>query len=329
MPRPAPSAPAIAELFDAMAPTYEDLEPWYEHLYTRLHALLDSVLRPAPGTCPGRALDAGCGTGLQARQLQALGYRVHGLDLSHALLVAARRRAPALCLVRGRVEALPYPADTFDAAVCCGSTLSFVSDPGRALGELGRVLRPGGWLLLECEHVWNLDLLWALLDALSGGRLGYGLGPAELWRALWGGHGRWLRYPGYGPLRLFTTAELRRLLAAAGLTVRRRWGIHTLTNLLPSTVLHRPRLGRFTGLLFRGLAAADDLLRPWPGLATLANSLVLLAERAHEGSRSKPGEGASLRAAGISSAAGARGSDHGRACRARSGYHQPRRATGR
>jgi hypothetical protein len=74
-------------------------------------------------------------------------------------------------------------------------------------------------------------------------------------------------------------AELRRLLAAAGLTLRRRWGIHVLTNLLPSTVLHRPRLGRLTGLLFRALAAADDALRPLPALALLANSLVVLADR--------------------------------------------------
>jgi SAM-dependent methyltransferase len=279
MSAPTPGVEAVARLFDAMAPTYDDLEPWYEHLYSRLHALLDEVLRPAPGTPPGRALDAGCGTGLQARRLQALGYRTHGLDLSHALLVVARQRSADLQLVRGRLEALPYATATFDVVACCGSTLSFVADPVRALGELGRVLRPGGRLLVECEHAWNLDLVWALADAVSGGRLGYGLTLGQLWRALRCHGGRWLPYPGYGPLRLFTTAELRGLLAAAGLTLRRRWGIHALTNLRPSTVLHRPRLGPVTGLLFRALAAADDALRPWPALAVLANSLVVLADR--------------------------------------------------
>lgn len=269
-----------ARLFDAMAESYEELEPWYAHLYTALHALLLAELAPAARA--SRALDAGCGTGFQTAHLAALGYETHGIDLSAGLLARAHRRLPGARLARGRLEALPYADASFDVAACCGSTLSFVEAPARALAEIGRVLRPRGRLLLECEHRWSLDLGWALLSGLVGDPLGYGVGAGDLWRRLWRSAGGelWLEYPGYGPLRLFTLAELRALLSAGGLVPVRTWGIHRLTNLIPSTVLHRPRLGRALGALYRGLAAADDALRRWPGSARLANSVVVLAEKA-------------------------------------------------
>jgi MPBQ/MSBQ methyltransferase len=269
-----------ARLFDAMADTYDQLEPWYAHLYAALHALLLAELAPAVGA--GRALDAGCGTGFQTAHLAALGYETHGIDLSAALLARANQRLPGARLARGSLEALPYADASFDVAACCGSTLSFVEAPARALAEIGRVLRPRGRLLLECEHRWSLDLGWALLSGLAGDPLGYGVRAGDLWRRLRQSAGGelWLEYPGYGPLRLFTLAELRALLRAAGLVPVRTWGIHRLTNLIPSTVLHRPRLGRALGALYRGLAAADDALRRWPGSTRLANSVVVLAEKA-------------------------------------------------
>jgi hypothetical protein len=89
-----------------------------------------------------------------------------------------------------------------------------------------------------------------------------------------------VRYPGYGPLRLFTTQELGTMLGASGLVVERVWGIHMLTNLIPSTVLHRPRLARPLGGLYRALAAADGALRRLPGTHRLANSVVVLARKA-------------------------------------------------
>src|SRR5258705_7173596 len=55
---------AVARLFDAMADTYDELEPWYEHLYDVLHTILRDTIGRAPS--PGaRALDAGLRTGFQ------------------------------------------------------------------------------------------------------------------------------------------------------------------------------------------------------------------------------------------------------------------------
>jgi SAM-dependent methyltransferase len=269
----------VERVFDGMAAHYEELEPWYEHLYARVHTIVRETLRPVAPTAPASALDAGCGTGFQAEILTSLGYRTHGIDLSAALLAGARRRLPRAPLVRGRLEALPYTDATFDAVVCCGSTLSFVADPAVALLELGRVLRRGGRLLLEVEHKWSADLAWMVASAAAGDALGYGVSATTLWRALAVplGQSCVLPYPGYGALRLFTGPEVGRLLDAAGLAVARTWGIHSATGLLPSTLLHRHRLPAGVRTVYAALCAVDRWVTRIPGARGLASSLVVLA----------------------------------------------------
>jgi MPBQ/MSBQ methyltransferase len=272
-----------ATAFDAMAASYDELEPWYEHLYALLHALVRRELAPSPRSRRPRALDAGCGTGFQTAILLELGYETLGVDLSTALLRKARRCEGAR-LLQGDVEALPCRDASVDVVVSCGSTLSFVPRPDRAFAEIARVLRPGGRVLLEVEHRWSLDLAWRLASSVAGDPLGYGVRPREAARAFARplGEGVWIDYPGYPPLRLFTRRELDRLLREAGLTPLRAWGLHGVTNLVPSTVLHRPRLGRLTGALYRGLRGLDGALAGTRAGRVLANSLVILVEKRPE-----------------------------------------------
>jgi SAM-dependent methyltransferase len=276
---------SVARFFDATAEDYDVLEPWSRHLYLRLHAILRMTLAPvAPeGRLPRRprALDAGCGTGLQAAELAALGYRVHGADLAIRLLAVARRERRLGALAVADVAALPYPEASFEVVTCCGSTLSFVPEPALAIRELSRVLVPGGQLLVETEHRWSLDLGWALLSALLGDPLGYGLSWREALAPIASPRARgcWIRYPGYPPLRLFTRAELDGLLRTAGLEPLQWWGVHAATNLVPSTLLHRPRLSRGLDALYRGLCVVDRALASRAAGRALANSLVVLARR--------------------------------------------------
>ncbi|HYE94528.1 MAG TPA: class I SAM-dependent methyltransferase [Terriglobales bacterium] len=270
----------VTERFDAMAEHYDVLEPWYEHLYARLHAILGRALAP-PRAGRRRALDAGCGHGFQTERLAALGYEAHGVDLAAALLARARGRVPGATFTRGDITALPFARDTFDVVSCCGSTLSFVDDCDAALAELARVLRPGGRLLLECEHKWSLDLAWAMASALAGDRLGYGVSARAMREALAAPKRTPLRlpYPDYGTLTLFDGADLRRRLADVGLRWRRAWGVHAVTNVLPSTVLHRRRLPASLRALYRLLRVLDTAATRLPPARALANSLVVLAEK--------------------------------------------------
>ena len=270
---------ATTRFFDAMAASYDELEPWYEHLYARLHRIVrDALGRAAPGA---RALDAGCGTGFQTAILAELGYRPHGLDLSGASLAVARGRVPGAALSRGDVSALPYGDGVFDAVVCAGSTLDFVDDAARAVAEIARVMRRGARLLVDYERRWCLDLAWTVLSSLTGDPLGYGLRPAGA-RALFTAprrDGVWVDYPGYPRLRLFTDGEIEARLAGSGLRVERAWGIHAATNLIPSTILHRPRLAAPLRPLYRALRSADSLIGHSRPARAVAAHAVLLARK--------------------------------------------------
>lgn len=280
----------MARLFDRMAGSYDELEPWYEHLYDRMHAIVRATLAPTGHPARiARALDAGCGTGFQTSLLRDLGFIAHGVDLSAGLLAVARAKLPAVPLARADLEALPYRDECMDAITCCGSTLSFVEHPVRAVAELGRVLRPGGTLVLEYEHKWSLDLAWTLVSALTGDSLGYHVRPADAVRQVarpWS-EGFRVDYPvalpdggqAYMRLRLFTMTEIASMLRAAGLVPGRVVGIHGVTNLIPSPVLHRERLSRPVARLYRALAAVDRVLADTPAWR-IANSVVVVATRA-------------------------------------------------
>jgi ubiquinone/menaquinone biosynthesis C-methylase UbiE len=104
----------------------------------------------AGGVSRGRVLDLGCGTGRNL-PLYGEGVRAIGLDPCHESLLKARRRIPGVPLVRARAEALPFRDDTFDTVVS-GLVFCSVGDVPRGLGEVKRVLRPGGALRM-LEHV--------------------------------------------------------------------------------------------------------------------------------------------------------------------------------
>ena len=106
-----------------------------------------------------RVLEVGCGPGhLSIRMARRLDLDVTGLDLDPAMIEVARtnaesaadnvRRQPAFVL--GDVASIPFPDESFDLVV---STLSMHhwADPRAGLSEIGRVLRPGGRVL-----VWDL-----------------------------------------------------------------------------------------------------------------------------------------------------------------------------
>jgi arsenite methyltransferase len=102
-----------------------------------------------------RLLDVASGGGASALlAAREIGCEVVGVDYSEGAVAGANDAADAedparsVGFVRGDAEALPLPDDSFDA-VLCECSLSSFPDKARALGEIGRVLKPGGRLALS------------------------------------------------------------------------------------------------------------------------------------------------------------------------------------
>ena len=114
------------------------------------------VERYAPQGAP--ILDAGCGTGLNLRNMPAGSV---GMDINPRNLELVASRLPGHRVVLGDVEAMPFEDDSFGAVVCT-EVLEHVPDPSTALREIARVLRSGGVLIGSVparSMIWRLRFL--------------------------------------------------------------------------------------------------------------------------------------------------------------------------
>ena len=125
-----------------------------------------------------RVLDVACGTGIVARhaaELAGVGGSVVGIDINDEMLKVARAVAtsvrPPIEWRRGSATELPFPDEAFDA-VCCEQAIQFFSDPVKALGEMRRVMAPGGRAAVSVcrpiEHSPAYVALASLLERYAG-----------------------------------------------------------------------------------------------------------------------------------------------------------------
>ncbi|HEX3324747.1 MAG TPA: methyltransferase domain-containing protein [Solirubrobacterales bacterium] len=124
-----------------------------------------------------RVLDVACGPGNFTRDfgLATGDGVVVGLDASGTMLGVAVRGTESdnIAYVRGDACDLPFRADSFDA-VCCFAALYLIEDPVRALGEIVRVLAPGGRLALMSTCIRRplpMPLTNTVVQGLSGVRI--------------------------------------------------------------------------------------------------------------------------------------------------------------
>ena len=118
----------------------------YEEVFGPLTAqTVEATLAAARVRTDARVLDVCTGHGVLAAAAIARGASVCALDFAHEAVAVARRNAPAADVRQGDAQTLPYSDLTFDA-VMCGYGLMHVPSPDRALAEMYRVTRWGGWV---------------------------------------------------------------------------------------------------------------------------------------------------------------------------------------
>jgi SAM-dependent methyltransferase len=125
-------------------------------------------------------LEVACGSGIFLAQEAAHVRHVAGLDLSDIQIGIARRRladriaAGTAEIVKGDATGLPWDDGRFSVVTCMGSMEAF-PDPGRAVAEMYRVLRPGGRAVMnigervpegtETHRILGAAWVWSEADA--------------------------------------------------------------------------------------------------------------------------------------------------------------------
>jgi SAM-dependent methyltransferase len=139
--------------------------------YDRFMGRYSRELAPAfadfAGIEPGlTALDVGCGSGVLTEELaRRLGAeRVAGVDPS-PLVEACAARVRGADVRRGAAEKLPWPDDSFDAALA-QLVIHFLDDPLIGVGEMRRVVRPGGVVAGCSWHFPAMQLLRTFWDSV-------------------------------------------------------------------------------------------------------------------------------------------------------------------
>ncbi|WP_369284159.1 class I SAM-dependent methyltransferase [Oscillibacter sp. GMB15532] len=149
----------VAKLY---APFMKSSGPLYDRIVRRCLPYLSNDMT---------VLELACGSGQLTFRLAGRVKRWEATDFSDKMVAEAQKRAslPNLSFAVRDATALPYPDSSFDA-VFIANALHIVPEPGKALSEIHRVLKPGG-LLLAPTFVWtgnNGHRLRATLMDLAG-----------------------------------------------------------------------------------------------------------------------------------------------------------------
>lgn len=204
---------------DPVRSEYARLSPHYDHRWSSyVSRSVEETLRRVSIRPCSRILDVGCGTGAL---LQALRHRypqaaLTGIDVSAQMLaIAAGKLGGGDRLCVASAQALPLTDEAFDVVICM-SALHYFRHPARALAEMRRVARPGGYIVITdwCADFWTC---W-LLD-------------------------RWLQHRNAAHHHTYTMAQCGRMLQAVGLppVLQQRYKISWFWGLM-SVVAEKPPL---------------------------------------------------------------------------------------
>jgi ubiquinone/menaquinone biosynthesis C-methylase UbiE len=279
----------VNERFDSHAQDWDELyqkenlfSVIIRHRHDRALGWIDDLELPAGS----RVLEIGPGAGLMTAALARRGFRVAGADSAPRMIEIARRRADQAVttqasypdqgettagagLMLADAHRLPFAAETFSLVVALG-VVPWLNSAQVAADEMARVLRPGGYLLLNASNRHRLSLLldpWHC-PALDRPRAG-----AK--RALTAAG---IRRPAPRPaITAHRLGEFDQILVRAGLRPRRACTV----GFGPFTLLRFPVLPDRLGV--RVNARIQQLTdRGTPGLRRAGNHYLVLARRLPE-----------------------------------------------
>jgi 2-polyprenyl-6-hydroxyphenyl methylase/3-demethylubiquinone-9 3-methyltransferase len=188
-------------IYDAAAAAWwDDSVRWVRTLKAMVPARF-RAFDPVMGDWRGKqVLDLGCAGGFMTEALAARGAEPVGLDPSQGAIAAARAHAAgeglAIRYETGVGEALPFEEARFDAVVCV-DVLEHVVNLEEVIGEVARVLKPGGWFFFDTI---NRNPLAALVVVTAAERIL-----------------RLLPRGAHDPRKFIRPRELRRVLEKEGL----------------------------------------------------------------------------------------------------------------
>jgi 2-polyprenyl-3-methyl-5-hydroxy-6-metoxy-1,4-benzoquinol methylase len=117
----------------------------------------------------GRLLEVGCAAGQFLRAMKLIpGWSVQGVEINPGIAQTAREQY-GLDIITGALEQTNFPDDTFDVVVLW-DVLEHLHNPQQGLQKIGRILKPGGSLVLRVPNLdsWDARLFgkyWSGLDA--------------------------------------------------------------------------------------------------------------------------------------------------------------------
>lgn len=138
----------------------DNAEAWARQAREGLDVFRDALNTPAflallPPIAGLRGLDVGCGEGSNTRQLARLGARMSAVDIAPTFVRYARASEVAdplgIDYVVGDGMQLPFADGAFDFATAFMSLMD-MPDPARALLQMRRVVRPGGFVQFSILH---------------------------------------------------------------------------------------------------------------------------------------------------------------------------------
>jgi ubiquinone/menaquinone biosynthesis C-methylase UbiE len=220
-----------------------------------------------------KVLEVGCGSGRATVALAQRGYVVDAIDSTPNMLAITRQYAADAGVARlistnvGNACLLDFADDSFGIVLAVG-VMPYLGSPRKALAEMARVLKPGGFLLLTAGNRWRLSHIldpW-LCPPLQPARRFF----ARILRPF-----RKLRPEPFRPsLRFESGTEFDASLAAAGFVTLKR----TTVGFQPLTIRQRPILREKTSIkLNRALQSLAD--RNMPGVRSLGMDHIFLARK--------------------------------------------------